>query len=94
MKKGTDKPLAALHLERLDVEFRNAVACLGESDCLAEWATLRACSCGYDSVHVRESCRLVCAHCGHEGDGLSWSEAIENWNDGLPESETPILILD
>ena len=69
------------------------ILALGEGDRISEWASLRACSCGYDSVHVRGSL-LACAHCGREEDGLSWPETIANWNEGIPDGPTPILILD
>lgn len=78
-------------------EFREAVACLGETENLAEWAKLRKCDCGSDTVQKPHwgLCALECPNCLRWVDRLNWIDALDEWDRRLPATVPPgVPVLD
>ena len=75
------------------------MACLGETENLTEWAKLRKCDCGSDTVTVPRwgCCALECGYCGRWVDRLNWVDALDDWERRLPATvppSVPVLDLD
>ena len=94
---GAQSRSSPAHGSDLPREFHDAVACLGETENLAEWAKLRKCDCGSDTVTLPRwgCCALECGHCGRWVDKLNWVDALDDWERRLPASVPPgVPVLD